>query len=438
MITYTEEFIEIYNKIEKTKKHTFITGQAGTGKSTLLQYFRLKTEKKRVVLSSTGVSALNVQGQTVHSFFHFKPDITEDKVSSLYIPNDKKRILSQIECIIIDEVSMVRADLLDCIDLILRLYGPESEKSFGGIQMILFGDLYQLPPIVRKEEKEIFRRMYKSPFFFDSKSYKKIRDNVQIIELKKIYRQTEEEFIKILGKIRHKKINNKELIELNKKCCRKIEDKEENTGRYVYLATINKIADKINQDRLKEIQEITHYLIGEIEGDFEKKSLPTQESLEIKEGAQIMMLNNDSNNRWVNGSLGKVIYIPKEINNIKDKAIEVEFEEGRIEEVFAYEWEMFQFKYGEGDKIISEKVGSFTQYPLKLSWAITIHKSQGKTFERMIIDLGYGAFVSGQLYVALSRGVSLNEIILKRPIQFKDIIINQNVEEFYQEILNKN
>ncbi len=421
-IELNEFFRKALDLMENTSKHVFITGKAGTGKSTLLDYFRNHTRKKLVVLAPTGVSALNVKGQTIHSFFGFKPNVTLNSIKK--IKGNQKNIYKELDTIVIDEASMVRADLLDCIDKFLRL-NVKKKKPFGGIQMIFFGDLYQLPPVVTGKEKEFFNTYYKSPYFFDSMVIKEI--DMEFIELEKIYRQKDEDFIAILNAIRNNSITEKELDILNQRYYP--EFIPEPKDFYIWLTSINNTAEKINREHLSRISSPLITYQGSLSGDFNEDSLPTQIDLQIKKGAQVMLLNNDSHFRWVNGSIGKIVDIIKQKDD--PDIILVELITGEVVDVLPYKWELFNY-YFDKDKnsIESEVVGSFTQYPMKLAWAVTIHKSQGKTFDKVVIDIGRGTFASGQVYVALSRCTRLDGIVLKRPLEKKHIFMDWRVVKF--------
>lgn len=420
------QFKKALDLMENTGKNLFVTGKAGTGKSTLLQYFRLNTQKKVVVLAPTGVAALNVNGETIHSFFGFKPGITIKKVDKLKRKNSG--IYQEIDVIIIDEISMVRADLLDCVNLFLRLKGRDSSRAFGGVQMIFIGDLYQLPPVVKDEEKEMMRMHYESPYFFDAKVFEYF--SMEFIELGKIYRQEDENFISLLNSIRNNSISYKQIATLNERLGFEF-TKELEKGFAVHLTTTNKMALEINNERLNELgAEVATYQ-AQVSGDFNDKSYPTDYELKVGRGAQIMMLNNDSSGRWVNGSVGKIVDI-RPSNDGMD-VILVELANGRTEEVLPHVWEVLHYKLNENTHTIdTETAGTFTQHPMKLAWAITIHKSQGKTFDRVIIDIGTGTFAHGQMYVALSRCVSLEGVSLKKPIKKSHILMDWKIREFME------
>ncbi len=420
-IEINEQFKRALELMENTDKNVFITGRAGTGKSTLLDYFRNITKKRVVVLAPTGVSALNVKGQTIHSFFKFKPDITPTLVRKIRRKKEES-IYQSIDMIIIDEISMVRADLLDCVDRFLRLNGPSSKKPFGGIQMVFIGDLYQLPPVVTGGEKEAFSSLYKTPYFYSAKVFESF--DMEFIELEKVYRQHDPFFIEILNVIRNKSITEEQIELLNRRCIPDFEPSPDDF--YVYLVTTNEHAEKVNRRQLEKLRGRTYTFQGYIEGDFGKEYLPTSIELKLKIGAQIMMVNNDPKGRWVNGSIGRIVEI---VPNDEGTLIIAELSDGSEVEIIPYTWEIFHF-YVENGELKSEVIGTFTQYPLILAWAVTIHKSQGKTFERVVIDIGRGTFAHGQVYVALSRCTTLDGIVLKKPISKKHIWMDWKVIDF--------
>ncbi len=409
-IELTEEFERAFELMKNTKKHVLITGRAGTGKSTLLQYFRYKTKKQVVVLAPAGLAAINVSGQTIHSFFGFKPSVTLDDVKRVVdeVPN----LYTTIDAIIIDEISMVRADLLDCVDKFLRL-NTQTNEPFGGKQMIFFGDLYQLPPVVTGEEREAFNLMYETEYFFSANVMKEI--DLEVVQLSRVFRQQNDEFIQILDAIRYGDITKEMLEILNSRVNPDFQPPEDEL--YVYLTPTNRVARLINEERLSRLPEKLYEFPAVIEGHFDRKYYPTDDVLRIKEGAQVMLLNNDPLGRWVNGTMAFV----REID-LQEGSIIVELEDGRIEEVQPYKWTIFKYEYDkEEKKIVTRDIGRFTQFPMKLAWAITIHKSQGKTFDKVILDLSGGLFAPGQLYVALSRCRSLEGLVLKQPIEKKHL-----------------
>jgi ATP-dependent DNA helicase PIF1 len=422
VIEINEQFKYALDIMENTDRSIFITGRAGTGKSTLLNYFRLNTRKKAAILAPTGVAALNVKGQTIHSFFRFKPNITLNQIKRLRASDEETTIYQKLDAIIIDEVSMVRADLLDCVDKFLRLNGPQADKPFGGIQMIFIGDLYQLPPVVTGSEKTGFSSLYATPYFYSARVFNSFE--MEFLELEKIYRQHDPEFIKLLNAIRNKSITAEGLELLNQ---RYLPEFEPSAGDfYIYLTTTNELASRLNGIQLKKLKGKLHAFIGEIEGDFGNEYLATAIELQVKVGAQIMMLNNDADGRWVNGSIGEITAIAKDVNG--DRVIVAELADGEVE-IAPYTWEIYRFQV-DGEQLQSEVIGTFTQYPLMLAWAITIHKSQGKTFEKVVIDIGRGTFAHGQMYVALSRCTTFKGIVLKQHIQKKHIWTDFQVVDF--------
>ncbi len=419
-IEITPEFEKALNLLENTSQHVFLTGKAGTGKSTFLDYFRRTTSKNIAVVAPTGVAAVNVKGETIHSFFGFRPDITPDKVRT---SKHRAKVLRRLDTLVIDEISMVRADLLDCIDKSLRLHREEPSLPFGGVQMIFIGDLYQLPPVIKGKEREVFQGYYQSGYFFHAHVFKELE--VEFIELEKIYRQKDPQFIKILNAIRNNTVTEEDLSLLNQRVRKDI--KIEDLPYYIFLTSTNQTAERINQRQLEKINAPLHILEGEIGGEFQEKYLPTDYRLPLKEGAQVMLLNNDELGRWVNGTLGKVV----KIEEGEEPAVLVELPEGNIEPVYPFKWELFHFQWNEKEgKVESKAIGYFIQYPLKLAWAITIHKSQGKTFDRVVIDISGGIFAPGQIYVALSRCQTLEGIILTQPIERKHIFLDREIVRF--------
>lgn len=409
--------------MENTSKNLFITGKAGTGKSTLLTYFRRHTKKKVVILAPTGVAALNVQGQTIHSFFKFKHSVTLNSIRRLKEKKDKKRIYKELDAIIIDEISMVRADLLDCVDRFLRLNGKNPSLSFGGVQMIFIGDLYQLPPVVSSQEKEIFLSHYKGPYFFSAKFFENYQ--MTFIELEKIFRQQDNQFIHLLNAIRNEKITEADIGRLNQLV--KPDFKSED---YVCLTPTNSAADQINTAQLNALNGKVLTAEARIEGTFGKESYPTRQLLTFKIGARIMMVNNDAEGRWVNGTMGTIRGIE---NTETGNFIVVQLDDGAKVHVSPHKWEINRF-FLESEMIKTETIGSFTQYPLTLAWALTIHKSQGKTFQKVVLDIGSGAFMPGQVYVALSRCTSLEGLILKKPLYSRHIWSDPEVVTFVESL----
>ncbi len=407
--------------MENGGRSIFITGRAGTGKSTLLEYFRGITGKKVAVLAPTGVAALNVHGQTIHSFFGFKPDITLDKVKKRR-PTTLPSIFQQLDAVIIDEVSMVRADLLDCVDKFLRLNGPSVGEPFGGLQMIFIGDLYQLPPVINNTERGSYDEHYRTPYFYGARVFNEF--DMDFIELEKVYRQQDEKFVRLLNAVRDNSADEEDLESLNR---RYKPDFEPAPGDfYIYLTTTNAMARQINDAELAKLDSESFVFNAEVSGKFGNEYIPNAPELQVKVGAQIMLLNNDSAGRWVNGSIGRVTAI---IPRANETAIQAELDEGLLVEIKPFIWNIYRFFADEGG-LQSEVLGSFKQYPLMPAWAVTIHKSQGKTFDKVIIDMGRGAFACGQTYVALSRCTTLEGIVLKTPILKRHILMDESIEDY--------
>lgn len=432
----TDEFKAAFEMIENSKDHVFITGKAGCGKSTFLKYFRENTKKNIIVLAPTGIASINVKGQTIHSFFQFP--ITFIDKSKIHYISDKHNIFANLKAIVIDEISMVRADLLDAIDMSLRINNFKKDVPFGGVQIIMIGDLYQLSPVVENQLKGYFDKMYKSPFFFDAKVIKEI--DLKTVEFTKIFRQDDPFFIDLLNKVRENNINTTELNKLNLKCFYDhIDEKEEEKQKLsIYLTATNSKANEINQMHLDAIREPEFEYFATITNQFDKASYPTDEALVLKKGSQVMMIRNDTPlKRWVNGSIGIITYLDNE-------GICVKFEDGREFYIEKFQWEKIEYTFSRKNintgieentgGIEARVIGTFEQYPIKLSWAVTIHKAQGKSFDNINIDVGYGAFVHGQTYVALSRCKTIEGIRLKTPLKIKDIIFDKRVTEFFKHI----
>ena len=431
-IEINEDFARALNFLENSGKNLFITGNAGTGKSTLLEHFQIHTKKNVAILAPTGVAALNVNGQTIHSFFLIPPNITPDKVLEHKLSDKRQKLIQNLDMIIIDETSMLRADLLDCIDISLKYYRGEPNLPFGGLQMVFIGDLYQLPPVVASaEERQLFQNYYSSPYFFSAKCLENVE--LEYLELQKIYRQNDDNFIALLNKVRNNTITEEELNELN---LRYSPDSENSSAKefIITLTTTNAAADEKNKKELAKLHNSMETFNGELDGDFPKSHLPTMETLDLKVGAQIMMLNNDSSGRWVNGSIGKITKI--EFDEFEEEeVINIKLNNGLSAKVKKYSWNIHKYFYNEEkNSIDTEITGSFTQFPMRLAWAVTIHKSQGKTFDKVIIDIGNGTFAHGQIYVALSRCRSLEGITLKKQITKKHIWMDKKITQYFAQI----
>jgi ATP-dependent DNA helicase PIF1 len=411
------QFQEALDLMNQTMENIFITGKAGTGKSTLLSYFIKQNKKPIAVLAPTGVAALNIQGETIHSFFKFLPNITPEMAVKKGKQYAKSQLFQNLQTIIIDEISMVRADLMDCIDEFLQA-AKNIYEPFGGVQMIFIGDLHQLPPVVTPHERFHFTNVYKSAWFFDSNVFQNHNFRLSFIELQKIYRQKDAEFIDVLNAFRTNKAQAHHISTINSRIST-IEDDEA-----IYLTSTNDRANEINQSRLDQLKSSTKSFKSTAKGEMELKQLPTEKSLGLKVGAQVMFVNNDSADRWVNGTIGKV-------TKINSNSISVEIGKNNTVDVTPHTWELYKHTYDENASSLRQvSVGSFTQIPVKLAWAITIHKSQGKTFDKVKIDLGRGSFASGQTYVALSRCRTLEGISLANLIKASDIQLDWRIENF--------
>lgn len=419
-IEINDDFKYVLNELENTKKSFFITGRAGTGKSTLLRMFRSLTKKKVITLAPTGIAALNIDGQTIHSFFKFPPKTIN---RSSIKPRRNKRLYKKIDVIIIDEISMVRSDMMDNIDYFLRL-NRENMQPFGGVQMVFFGDLFQLPPVITKQEEFIFQQLgYHSQYFFDANVFEE--EEFETVELYKVYRQEQRHFIKLLDNVRMNQIDYDDLETLNERC---ITDMVADDF-YITLATTNSIVNQLNERKLQKLPTPEVVFAGSITGNFGERTFPTDQILRLKEGAQVMFVKNDAQRRFVNGTIGKITKLTS--NEIIVTAPNYKGELRQIQ-VDRTEWEIIRYELNDKGEITSKTVGEFKQYPLRLAWAVTIHKSQGKTFDKIIINLGKGAFEVGQTYVALSRCTTLEGIILKQPIRPRDIMIDERIIDFYE------
>jgi ATP-dependent exoDNAse (exonuclease V) alpha subunit len=423
-MSLSAEFQTALDTLENSQNHLFVTGRAGTGKSTLLNLFRNTTRQKMVVLAPTGIAALNVKGQTIHSFFGFPPRIID--IHNLKIKRYKK-IYQQLDTIVIDEISMVRADIIDNIDIYLQRIRNSSEP-FGGVRMIFFGDLFQLPPIVASPtEREYFKTRYESPYFF-SADVVNFSVQLEIISLNKVYRQDEKLFIRLLDNIRTRHFDMDDLETINERTTDP--DPELN---YITLTSRNDTAFRINDEEIRKLDTPPFFFNAAVTGEFNPRLYPTEASLGLKLHAQVMFVKNDPDKRFVNGTIGKIVALDNDLIQVRIRDLNGQ---EKIIELEQLEWEIVKYDLDPADraKIKSKVVGTFKQYPIKLAWAITIHKSQGKTFDHVIIDLGRGAFEYGQSYVALSRCRTLNGIVLKNNLKPTDIRVDQRIVDYYDQL----
>lgn len=430
-----KEWQQALQIIEYTRRSLFLTGKAGTGKSTFLRYVAQHTKKKLVILAPSGIAAINAGGQTLHSFFKlpFHPLLPNDSRynvrnirKTLKYNNDLIKLLRELELIIIDEISMVRADIIDFIDRLLRIYCRNMREPFGGKQLLLVGDIFQLEPVVKEDEWRLMQPFYASAYFFSAKVWEQMQ--LVSVELRKVYRQTDSDFIAILDRIRENAATDADLQAINSRATAADGSPVgTNNGFQITLATRRDTVDYINDQQLQQLDGAASIFKGTIQGDFPLTSLPAPMELEVKPGAQVIFTKNDKEKRWVNGTIGVVIGIDEE-----EGIIGVVDEDGHEYDVAREVWENMRYTFNEKEqKIEEELLGTFKQFPLRLAWAITVHKSQGLTFRQVKIDFsGGGAFAGGQTYVALSRCSSLKGIILEEPIRRADIFVRPEVVAF--------
>lgn len=430
--TNNSEFQTAFSLVQNTNQSFFLTGKAGTGKSTFLKHIVEVLDKNFVIVAPTGIAAVNVGGTTIHSLFRFplRPLVPDDSgIKTFKDDSEQRALITSMDTLIIDEISMVRADLIDAIDTSLRRNGGNPNLPFGGKQIVFVGDVFQLEPVALKKngENRILDDFYNGFHFFHARVFANFK--FPTIELQRVYRQTDQEFINLLNKVRINELTRNDLDKLNQRVIKY--SLSSNQEFAIMLTTTNAIAVEINKAKLESLNAKSFTYIAKVTGEFEESKYPTDYDLELKIGAQVIFIKNDSEKRWVNGTIAQVC-------DLDDSYIRVKLKDGIIHELEQRSWENKKYHYDSDKKKIEQDVsGTFTQYPLKLAWAITIHKSQGLTFEKLVIDFGSGTFASGQAYVALSRATSLEGIFLTTPLRVDDVYVDISVKQFAQSFNEK-
>lgn len=446
-----EEWQQALQVIQYTNHSLFLTGKAGTGKSTFLKYVAQTIKKKHIILAPTGIAAINVGGVTLHSFFKlpFYPLLPNDTRYSvknirkeLKYNGDKCKLLREVELIIIDEISMVRADIIDFVDKVLRIYNHRMKEPFGGKQMLFVGDVYQLEPVLKDDDRKLLQPFYTSNYFFGAQVFQTY--SLVSIELKKVYRQVDPTFINILDRIRVNHVNAQDLLLLNERVMPSQEQsvsvekdgmsENQEEPLTITLSPRRDQVDWINAQELEKLPGDPTTFMGVVKGDFPQSSLPTPQELSLKVGAHVMFIKNHVNHLWVNGTLGKIIGIDEE-----NELLYIRTDDGAELQVEKEQWENTRYRFNKTEnKIEEEIIGTYVQFPVKLAWAITIHKSQGLTFNNVCIDFTGGVFAGGQTYVALSRCTSLQGIALVKPINYREIFVKNEVVQFAKHFNDNN
>ncbi len=409
----SQEFRQGYEIVEKTSRSLYISGVPGAGKSTWLTSFRKNTKKNLVVLTPTGIAAVNVQGQTIHSFFKFPHSLIQKEDIRRHPTNG---LFKKLDLLTIDEVSMVRPDLLDAVDYSLRLNRNCFNLPFGGVQILLIGDLYQLPPVLDKELAKHYAELYETRYFFSAKVFEEAK--FHSFTLTKNFRQKDEKFMSLLNRIRNNNVSDDDLRLLNTRVDPELAEVWRDSIR---LVPTNAAADAVNHSRLSKLPGEEFLYQATIKGEYDRRSYPADENLILKVGAQVLMIKNDPGGRWVNGSIGRVVELTPD-------GIKAQIDHG-IYDVHPVKWDKIVYEHGgSSGGITPEVVGTFEQFPVKLAWSITVHKSQGLTLDKVIVDLDRGAFDHGQTYVALSRCRTLEGLVLKRPVKRSDIIFDRRID----------